>query len=121
MKATPPPQVPVITSDYIINLHTMLEKLVEKIEHIGTTLENMAVSVPTPIPPAPAKLEVSLSFLAAATGTSKSTIERRIASNLLPKPHAYDFNGYRYWFKSDLPKKLHEQIDAHYQAIKASK
>jgi len=121
MRSPQSQQIPVITSDYIMNLHTMLEKLTEKVDQIGVTLESRTVPTVAPIPPAPAKLEVSLSFLAAATKTSKSTIERRIASKRLPKPHADAFNGYRYWFKSELPKNLHEQIDAHYESTKVSK
>jgi len=121
MGITQPQQLPVITSDYIMNLHTMLETLTEKVDHIGTTLESLTVPTTAPIPSAPARLEVSLSFLAAATGVSKSTIERRIAGNRLPKPHANADNGYRYWFKLDLPQSLHEQIDAHYESAKASR
>lgn len=115
------PQIPVITTDYLANLHTMLEHLTVKVEQIGTTLENIAVPAPAQTTPAPARFEVSLSFLAAAMGTSKSTIERRIAGGKLPKPQVTPDNGYRYWFKSDLPKSLHEQIDAHYESTKASR
>ena len=114
-------QIPVITSDYIINLHTMLEHLTVKVEKIGTTLENIAVPASGPTQPAPARFEVSLSFLAAAIGASKSTIERRIAEKKLPKPQVNPDNRYRYWFKSDLPQNLHQQIDHHYESTKASK
>lgn len=115
-------QIPVITSDYIVNLHTMLEQLTAKVEQIDTKLENIAVPAHTQIPPAPDRFEVSLSFLAAATGQSKSTIERRIADKKLPMPQVNPDNRYRYWFKSDLPKSLHAQIDAHYfESTKASK
>lgn len=114
-------QIPVITSDYLVSLHTMLENLTTRVEQIGTTLENIAVPAPSQIPPAPDRFEVSLSFLAAATGTSKSTVERRIANGKLPKPQVNADNGYRYWFKSALPKSLHAQINAHYEAAKASR
>lgn len=115
-------QIPVITSDYLMNLHTMLENLTTRVEQIGSTLENIAVPATVQIPPAPAKFEVSLAFLAAATGQSKSTIERRISGGKLPKPKANPDNGYRYWFKSDLPQNLYEQIDAlYYESTKESK
>lgn len=116
-----PQQIPVITSDYLTNLHSMLEHLTARVEQIGTTLENIAVPATVQTTPAPAKFEISLSFLAAATGMSKSTIERRIADKTLPKPQVTPSNGYRYWYKSDLPKNLHEQIDAHYQSARASR
>lgn len=115
-------QIPVITADYLMHMHSMLEKLNTRVEQIGTTLENIAVPVVSQIPPAPDRFEVSLSFLAAATGISKSTIERRITDKKLPMPKVNPDNRYRYWFKSDLPKKLHAQIDAHYfESTKASK
>lgn len=114
-------QIPVITSDYLVNLHTMLENLTTRVEQIGSTLENIAVPTPSQIPPAPDRFEVSLSFLAAAMGMSKSTVERRIASGKLPKPQVNADNGYRYWFKSALPKDLHTRIDEHYEATRASK
>ena len=72
MRSPQPQQIPVITSDYIMNLHTMLEKLTEKVDQIGVTLESRTVPAVAPIPPAPAKLEVSLSFLAAATKTGSA-------------------------------------------------
>lgn len=114
-------QIPVITSDYLVSLHTMLENLTTKVEKIGTTLENITVPTPSQVSPAPATFEVSLSFLAAATGMSKSTVERRIANGKLPKPQVNADNGYRYWFKSALPKNLHIRIDEHYESTRASK
>ena len=114
-------QIPVITSDYLVNLHTMLENLTTRVEQIGTTLENIAVPATSQIPPAPATFEVSLSFLATATGMSKSTVERRIANGKLPKPQVNADNGYRYWFKSALPKDLHTRIDEHYETTRASR
>ncbi|SBW05522.1 hypothetical protein KL86DPRO_20502 [uncultured delta proteobacterium] len=114
-------QIPVITADYLMSLLTMLEQLTAKVDRIATMLENIAVPAAAQTPPAPARLEVSLSFLAAATGTSKSTLERRIAADKLPKPRTNPDNGYRFWFRSDLPKGLHPQIDAHYDAIRASR
>lgn len=115
-------QIPIITSDYLMNLHTMLKNLTVRVEQIGTTLESITVPVQEQITPAPARFEVSLSFLAVATRTSKSTIERRIAANRLPKPQVNPDNGYRYWLKSDLPKDLHSKIDAHYsESARASR
>ena len=115
-------QILVITPDHIMNLHNMLEQLTEKVEKIDTKLEGIVVPASSQVPPAPDKFEVSLSFLAAATGASKSTIERRIADKKLPKPQVNPDNRYRYWFRSDLPKSLHAQIDAHYfESTKASK
>ncbi|MDL2279843.1 hypothetical protein LJC15_04175 [Desulfovibrio sp. OttesenSCG-928-G11] len=114
-------QIPVITTDYLANLHTMLEQLTIGVDQIKTKLENITVPAQPQITPAPVQFEVSLSFLAAATGTSKSTVERRIANGKLPKPQVNADNGYRYWIKSALPKSLHAQIDAHYDATRASK
>lgn len=115
-------KIPIITSDYIISLHTMLENLTVKVEQLGTHLEKIVIPEPLQTTPAPAKFEVSLSFLAAATGKSKSTIERRIDEKKLPKPHVNPDNRYRFWYKSDLPSSLYEQIDAKYhESIKASR
>lgn len=114
-------QVPVITTDYIANLHTMLEQLTVKVDGIGTALEKIVVPATVVIGPAPDRFEVSLSFLAAAMGISKSTIERRIMDNALPNPQKNQDNGYRFWFRSDLPKHLHPQIDVHYDATRASR
>ena len=117
-----PTQILVITPDHIMNLHSMLEQLTEKVEQIDTKLEGIVVPASSQIAPAPDRFEVSLSFLAAATGTSKSTIERRIGDNRLPKPRTNPDNGYRFWLKSDLPKSLHAEIDAHYStSTKASR
>jgi len=110
-------QVTIITADYIVNLHSMLENLTAKVEQIGTTLESIAVPDGPQSFSAPSNFEVSLSFLAAATGTSKSTVERRIADKKLPKPHINPDNGYRYWIKLDLPKDLHSSIDVHYYEL----
>jgi hypothetical protein len=114
-------QIHVISADYLVSLHTMLEHLTDRVEQIGTTLEHISVPAQIQRPPAPDTFEVSLSFLAAATGISKSTVERRIADSKLPKPQVNPDNGYRYWFRSALPKHLHTQIDAHYEAAKSSK
>lgn len=114
-------QLPVITADYLVNLYTMLEYLTAKVEQIGTMLENITVPATPETRTAPAWFAVSLSFLAAATGTSKSTLERRIAADKLPKPRTNPDNGYRFWFRSDLPKNLHPQIDKHYETAKASR
>ena len=112
-------QIPVITADYLVNLYTMLEYLTVKVEQIGTKLENITVPAVPETRAAPAWFEVSLSFLAAATGTSKSTLERRITAGKLPKPIRNPDNGYRFWFRSDLPTNLHPQIDSHYEASRA--
>ena len=103
-----------ITSDYIVSLHTMLENLTAKVDQIGSVLEGVTMSASVQIPSAPDGLEVSLSFLAAAMGMSKSTIERRISDKKLPKPRVNPHNNYRYWLKSDLPKEFHGRIDARY-------
>ena len=122
MRSQQAQQIPVITFDYIVGLHTMLEQLTEKVESIGAAIENISAPVSPQTTPAPAVFEVSLSFLASAMRNSKSTIERRIAGGKLPKPRVNHHNGYRYWLKSDLPKSLHAQIDALYEpAAKASK
>ena len=108
--------VPVITADYLVSLHTMLEMLNEKVEQIDTKLESIAIPKPENIRTAPSKFEVSMIFFAAANGISKATVRRRVAANELPKPRVNPDNGYLYWLKSDLPKALHEKIDAHYHA-----
>ena len=112
-------QIPVITADYLMSLHAMLENLTVSVEQIGTKLEKIALTAPVQAPPAPATFKISLVFLAAATRTSKSTIERRIAASKLPKPQVNPDNGYRFWLKSDLPQSLHQQIDArHHETAK---
>jgi len=115
-------QIPVITQDYIVSLHTMLEQLTVQVERIGATLENITVPVSQATKPAPDNFEVSLSYLAAATGISKSTVERRIADSKLPKPRTNPDNGYRYWLKSNLPQNLRSKIDERYsESAKASR
>ena len=122
MKGQQAQQIPLITSDYIVNLLTMLEHLTEKVEYICAAIENISTPASPQTTPAPANFEVSLSFLASAMRNSKSTIERRIAGGKLPKPRVNQHNGYRYWIKADLPKSLYVQIDALYEpAAKASK
>ena len=99
----------------------MLETLTASVEQMGSKLESIALTAPAQTTPAPATFEISLSFLAAATGTSKSTLERRITADRLPKPRTNPDNGYRFWFRSDLPKNIHPLIDAHYEATRLSR
>jgi len=106
-------KIPIITSDYLIGLYNMIEQLTEKVDQISTALNDNTAPV-IQLPSAPDEVEISLSFLAHALGISKTTIERRIADKKIPRPRMNTNNHYRYWFKYELPKSLHNKIDIHY-------
>jgi hypothetical protein len=105
-------ELPIIAK-YLVNLQSMIQQLTQEVEQIGSKLEALAVPVTINLPSAPEDLEISITFLASALGASKSTIERRITNKILPVPHTQP-NGYRYWYKKELPKIFYSKIDAHY-------
>jgi len=109
-------ELPIIAK-YLVNLQSMIQQLTQEVEQIGSKLEALAVPVTIDLPSAPDELEISIAFLASALGVSKSTIERRITDKKLPHPHTQPHNGYRYWYKKELPKIIHTKIDAYYYEL----
>ena len=106
-------KIPIITSDYLIGLYNMIEQLTEKVDQISTAINDNTAPV-IQLPSAPDEVEISLLFLANALGISKTTVERRIVEKKIPKPRINTKNHYRYWYKYELPKNLHDRIDIHY-------